>query len=191
MRHGIAMKWCTVVQRTGFCVVAALLLGASSLTAQETPRRSGFWISGGLGGGFAPYDMYAEAESASLARYIRLGGTPNELVALGFELIYWGLDDYSRSNSTFTVMVYPEARDFFVKAGVGLGVVQFPGAEDQTGYALTIGTGWDLALPADLYLTPNLDLVLTAVGTGTVESELESVKGLSSLLLVTIGITWH
>jgi len=88
-------------------------------------------------------------------------------------------------------MVYPEARDFFVKGGVGFGLVQFPRAEDQAGYGMTLGTGWDLRLPANLYLTPNVDLMLTVVGTGSVESELGSVKPLSSLLLVTVGLTWH
>ncbi len=181
----------TVLRRTSVSVVAAVVLTAGCLTAQEGPRRSGFWISGGLGGGVAPYDMYDDAESASLAFYIRLGGTPSESVALGFESIMWGLQDYGRSNSTFTVMVYPGKREFFVKGGMGLGFVDFQRAEDQTGYGMTLGAGWDMRLPASLYVTPNLDLMLTVVGTGSVEPVLGSVKGLSSLLLVTVGITWH
>jgi len=180
-----------VTMRTGLFVVAAVLYAASPLTAQEDPQRSGFWISGGLGGGVAPYDMYGDADRASLAFYLRLGGMPNKSVALGFESIEWGFEDYGRSNSTFTVMVYPGGRDFFVKGGVGLGVVQFPRATDQTGYGMTLGAGWELRLPANLYLTPNLDLMLTVVGTGSVEPELGPVKAVSSLLLVTVGITWH
>jgi hypothetical protein len=191
MQHDKVMTSSTALQRTGVCVVAALLLVASSLTAQEQPRRSGFWISGGFGGGVAPYEMYDDAQSGSFALYIRLGGTPSESVALGFESLNWGLEDYGRQNNTFTVMVYPGVRDFFVKGGVGFGVVQFPRAEDQAGYGMTLGAGWDLRLPANLYLTPNLDLMLTVVGTGSVEAELGSVRTLSSLLLVTVGITWH
>ena len=169
----------------------ALLLGAACLSAQDPPARSGFWVSAGLGGGVAPYDMYDAAESVSLAFYLRLGGTPSQAVGLGFESIIWGLQDYSRSNSTFTVMVYPGKRDFFAKVGVGVGIVDLPGAEDQGGYAMTLGTGWDVRLPANLYVTPNLDLMLTVVGTSSVQPTLGPVKGVSSLLLVTIGITWH
>lgn len=177
-------------------VVAALLLCASSASAQEgrdgaeSPAHAGFWLSGGIGAGTTDSDS---DEDSGPAGYIRMGGTPSDRVLLGGELIGMtreiGGVDVSQGNATFSVLFYPSAPGgFFVKAGAGVASAtvssEVPGGtltSDESGFGFTLGGGYDIRLGSNLYLTPNLDLLFQSF------DEFAD----SNLFLLTVGLGFH
>lgn len=168
-----------------------LLLGtADPGVAQERDfpdvreHRSGFWLSGGLGGGL---DEDGEGGGAG---YLRLGGTPDARVAVGFDVVSYTRDaggaTLTLGNATGAVYFYPEVdRGLFLKAGLGLAVSELEDEQgdvtvtlEDEGLGATLGAGWDVQLGGgNLYLTPNLDLMLREIDTGP-----------ASVFLLTVGI---
>lgn len=174
-------------------VAAALLAGGAAPAAAQSdeapPPRSGFWLAGGLGGGF---DEEGEAGGAG---YLRLGGTPNRHWLLGFEGIGFTRDagddaTVSHGNATFVALHYPSVTSgWFLKGGVGFATAEIeqdvdPGTLtiDDEGVGLTLGTGLDLQIGGNLFLTPGFDVLLQSF------DGLESVE---SAYLLTLGIGFH
>lgn len=183
------------VPTAALLAVLLALAAADPATAQEAddgelPPRSGFWLAGGLGGGL---DEDGEAGGAA---FIRLGGTPDRHWLIGFEGIGYARDvdgvdaTISRSNSTFVALYYPGVRSgWFLKGGVGfahteverdLGGGTLTVSDD--GLGLTLGTGLDLRIGGNLFLTPGLDVLLQ---TG------DDFEGAQPLYLLTLGIGFH
>lgn len=156
-------------------MVAFLLVGSSTGLAQHrrparTAPHSGFWLNGGLGAGVT--DEEAPGDDVGPAFYLRMGGTPSDKVSLGGEVIGFtrkiGDTDVSLGNATFSVLYYPSSPGgFFAKAGAGFASVVVStdvgsgtfSADDQ-GFGLTFGAGWDLRLGRNLFLTPNVDVLV-------------------------------
>lgn len=161
---------------------AALLLApAGPVAAQEEgdpgirEHRGGFWLSGGIGGGLN------EDADLGVAGYFRLGGTLGEHWALGFDGVAYGRDaevtttptvpadgTITHSNGTAALYFFPSSESgLFVKGGVGVAVaraeVDIEGvtvSDEDTGFGLTVGAGWDVQLgDGNLYLTPNADVM--------------------------------
>lgn len=181
---------------------AVLLLAAAGPAAAqdgESPglrqHRGGFWLSGGLGVGL---DEEGEAGGAG---YLRLGGTLGDHWALGFEALGLSRDagdevtvtpeqpvdaTVTRGNATGTVYFFPSVESgFFVKGGLGIATIEaevdvedVTVSTDDESLGATLGAGWDLQLgDGNLYLTPNLDLVLQGLDTSA-----------DALFLATVGI---
>lgn len=136
------------------------------------------------------------------AAYLRLGGTPSQRVLLGGEGVGWGSaqgdEVVSRSNGMFIVMFFPsENGGFFIKGGVGgAGVSRVVTAgftttvQAEGGLGTTAGLGFDARLGRNLYLTPNADWVFQ-VFNGDNLGFLGDVPSTNSLLIFTLGLTWH
>ena len=168
-----------------------LLFGVSSIAAaQDTAAHSGFWLSGGLGAGTTDSDT---DEDTGPAGYLRMGGTTSERVLLGGEAVGMSRDvggaTISQGNATFSAFYYPSSPGgFFAKAGVGFASATVsedigPGTftTDESGFGLTFGAGYDVKIGGNLYLTPNLDVL--------VQSFDEFAD--SNLFLLTLGIGFH
>lgn len=180
-----------MIKRTIAFAATLLLMSSSGLAAQETAPHSGFWLSGGLGGGITDGD--SAGDDGGPAAYLRLGGTTSDRVLLGGEIIGLSRDvgdaTVSQGNSTFSVLYYPASPGgFFAKAGVGfasavvstdVGGGTF--TSDESGLGLTFGAGYDVRIGGNLYLTPNLDIL--------VQSFDEFAD--SNLFLFTLGIGFH
>ncbi len=176
---------------TGACV----LLSASDLAAQR--RHQGFWIGFGLGGGANTSEGLDDSRRGGGAAYLRLGGTVSQQVLLGGEVIGWGRSDdgatVSRGNATFSVLVYPSrSGGFFLKGGVGGANVTVETEErggrltrEESGFGGTVGAGFDIRLGRNIYLTPNIDWLFQAFDAG------QNLASTNTLLLFTLGLTWH
>jgi hypothetical protein len=171
--------------RRSIGAAAALLLLGGTAAAQETPRdtprglvevhdseRHGFWGALGLGAGGEAFDLRdGLGYSADLYRptvSLRLGGTPNQYLRLGGEVLGWIDDQGDRTESLTSVLFvgqfYPApAAGLYLKGGLGLGrnEVDFDrgfGVGD-TGFAGLLGAGWELRVGKRWYLNPAVDLV--------------------------------
>lgn len=175
------------------CVLA---LGAAPVQGQDPHPHKGFWISFGLGGGVNVSDGLDGERLAGGAAYVRLGGTPHPQWLLGGEAIGWGRsvdgEQLARGNATFSVQFYPSRNTgFFVKGGVGGSSISVSTTSGSTttitseyGFGTTLGVGFDIRLARNFYLTPNLDWILQVF-------DAENLPGTNSIILLTIGATWH
>lgn len=183
------------MQRLLLVATALVLLGAGTTEAwaqkerrgiREVHRHSGFWISGGLGGGWGDASDAFQNRSRGGAAYLRLGGTPHPRALVGVEIIGWSQgfgdrgNDPSRGNVTLTTLLYPSlAGGWFVKGGFG-GTGFDDGFVEREGLGLTLGTGFDFRIGGNFYLTPNVDYLVQFFEDST-----------NGVLLFTLGATIH
>ena len=166
--------------------MSLLLLGcvffAVPASGQNEGTHKGFWLSFGGGGGW----MEGERSASS---YFRMGGTPNSKVHFGGQVLHWWQnDDIQHSNVSAIFSVYPFFRrsrrsgklsELFLKTGFGIAVAHNHW-QDQTGIGLDLGTGIDLRLGGNFFVTPNLDFLLDFFNESTDTS-----------FLFTLGLSWH
>ncbi|PYO95988.1 MAG: hypothetical protein DMD62_00135 [Gemmatimonadetes bacterium] len=190
-----------VVLMTGmtFALVAGTVAAQAPADIHE---HRGFWIGFGLGGGVNLSEGLDGERLGGGAGYLRLGGTVSQRVLLGFDGIFWGRDEngnsIARGNSSFAMLFYPSGRGGgFLKGGLGwsnIARVTTSGNSTTTttksGFGLTLGTGWDVRLGHNLYLTPNLDFLFQAFSS-EVDPVLGEIPGTNTILLFTLGLTWH
>jgi len=138
--------------------------------------RRGFWLAGGFGYGkesfrFGNDPFFDNAEKPVFA--FRIGGTPNEHLQLGAEVLTMvnptTTSDGFNVTETLTSMnlvgqFYPApAAGFFIKGGAGIGVsassLEFSNTLTETGFAVQYGVGYDIKLSRSLALTPTLEMV--------------------------------
>jgi hypothetical protein len=160
---------------------ALLLVASGSATAQEAPRglslvregnRAGLWGGFSLGAGGEAFDLrdgagYTEELYRPTVSF-RLGGTVNQNLRLGGEVLAW-INEHHRSVESLTSVLfvgqlYPSAASgLYLKAGVGLGrnAVDFDGGGGvgDTGFAGLVGAGWELRMGRRWYLNPSVDVV--------------------------------
>jgi Outer membrane protein beta-barrel domain len=161
--------------------IALLLTALSGANAQDAPRgltlvreggRAGFWGGLSLGAGGEAFDLRdGRGYSGELYRptiSLRLGGTVNQHVRLGGEVLAW-IDEHDHSTESlssflFVGQLYPmAATGLYLKGGLGLGrnAVDFDGGGGvgDTGFAGLLGAGWELRMGRRWYLNPAVDLV--------------------------------
>ena len=176
---------------------ALVLLSAAPAQAQRVATHEGYWISFGFGGGTAFGDDAWDGDSKfGGAGFLRMGGSVSQQLLLGGEIIGWGADQdgvsIGRGALMFTAMYYPSPKGgFYLKGGAGFSgrtvewEVPIEGytatiREEEGGIGLGAGLGMDIQLARNFFLTPALDFVYTGTeGDG------------ASLLLFTVGATWH
>jgi hypothetical protein len=161
--------------------VVLLFLALGSASAQDVPRglsvvregnRAGFWGGFSIGAGGEAFDLRDGAGySEELYRptvSLRLGGTVNQSLRLGGEVLAW-IDERSRSVESLTSVLfvgqfYPAATTgLYLKGGLGLGrnAVEFDegGGVGDTGFAGLLGAGWEIRMGRRWFLTPSVDVV--------------------------------
>jgi hypothetical protein len=162
-------------------LVALLLIASGGASAQDTPRglsvvheggRAGFWGGFSIGAGGEAFDLRDGAGySEELYRptvSLRLGGTVNQSLRLGGEVLAW-IDEHDQSVESLTSVLfvgqlYPVASTgLYLKGGLGLGrnAVDFDygGGVGDTGFAGLLGAGWEVRMGRRWYLTPSVDVV--------------------------------
>jgi hypothetical protein len=170
----------TICRGLTLAAMIALVSAGDSL-AQATPRglvevprdgRAGFWGGFGVGAGGESFDLLdGVGYSSELYKptvSLRLGGTLNQHLRLGGEILAW-IDDQgdqtaSLSSFLFIAQAYPaSATGFYLKGGLGVGrnAVDFRNGFDigDTGFAGLIGAGWEVRVGRRFYLNPAVDLV--------------------------------
>jgi hypothetical protein len=163
--------------------VGLLFIALGSAPAQDAPRglsvvregdRAGFWGGFSLGAGGEAFDLRdGTGYSEELYRptvSLRLGGTVNQSLRLGGEVLAWINDNdqnYTVETLTsvlFVGQLYPLATTgLYLKGGLGLGrnAVDFDygGGVGDTGFAGLLGAGWEVRMGRRWYLTPSVDVV--------------------------------
>jgi hypothetical protein len=167
--------------RSILVAVASLLPPSAPLLAQDAPRglsvvreggRGGFWGGFSLGAGGEAFDLRdGLGYSQELYRptvSLRLGGTVNQNVRLGGEVLAWinerDHEVESLSSFLFVGQVYPiTSTGLYLKGGLGLGrnAVEFDegGNIGDTGFAGLLGAGWEIRMGRRWYLNPSFDVV--------------------------------
>lgn len=161
--------------------VVFLFIAFASASAQDAPRglsvvreggRAGFWGGFSIGAGGESFDLRDGAGySEELYRptvSLRLGGTVNQNLRLGGEVLAW-INEQNRTTESLTSVLfigqlYPLATSgLYLKGGLGLGrnAVDFDegGGVGDTGFAGLLGAGWELRLGRRWYLNPSVDVV--------------------------------
>ena len=160
----------------------ALLLPATGVAmAQDAPRglslvrggdRGGFWGGLSLGAGGEAFDLRdGQGYSEELYRptvSLRLGGTVDQSLRLGGEVLAW-INERDRAVESLTSVLfigqlYPiRSTGLYLKGGVGLGrnAVEFDegGNIGDTGFAGLLGAGWEVRVGRRWYLNPTFDVV--------------------------------
>ena len=164
------------------------LPGQSS--AQARPQvREGFFIGFGLGwGSLGCSDCNGEREGG-LSGYLKLGGTVNDQLLLGFETNGWTKEEdgvtLSQGNLSATGYFYPQPdKGFFVKGGLGLSTLDLKlsglGSGSETGFGLIGGLGWDARVGSNFSLTPYANFVYGSFDNGS-----------TNVIQAGLGLTWH
>jgi len=157
-------------------------LSASPACCQRDETHRGFWMSFGAGGGWM-------GSERSATTYFRMGGTPTGQVLFGGQVLHWWQDDDIQHTSvTATFSLYPlyrnsrrqsRFREFFLKGGFGIATAHCHGY-DTTGLGINLGTGIDLRMGRNFFVTPNLDYLVDFFRESTHTS-----------LLFSLGLSWH
>lgn len=189
------------ISRVSVMSIIALTL-ATGVSAAQAHEHRGFWIGFGLGGGVNLNDGLDGERLSGGTGYLRLGGTPSQRVLLGFEGNFWGRDQdgatIARGNGTFVTMFYPSTQGGgFLKGGIGWASISRAttvGNSTTTtaegGFGLTAGAGWDVKIGRNIYLTPNADVLFQWFDAKN-DPVLGPIPGNNTILMVTMGLTWH
>ncbi len=169
-------------QRATITLAIYLALCLAPTNAQQVNTHRGFWLSFGAGGGWM-------GDERSATTYFRMGGTPNEWVHFGGQVLHWWQHEDAEHTSVSAVFsVYPllGARgglglfnEFFLKTGFGISAADCY-EHDVSGLGLNFGTGIDLQIGGNFFVTPNIDYLVDFYSQSTYTS-----------LLFSLGLSWH
>lgn len=180
------------MRRLPVAVAAAALMlsaGVQNVAAQSRPQtREGFFIGFGLGWGSMGCKDCGSRESG-FSGYLKLGGTVNQQLLLGFESNGWVKEQsgvtLSQSNASAVAYFYPEAESgFFLKGGIGLSTLKLAvsglGSGSQSGFGMVTGLGYDARVGANFSLTPYANFVYGSFDGGS-----------TNVFQAGLGLTWH
>ena len=141
-------------------------------------RRSGFWLSAGVGAGAESFDArdglgWSDGKGGGVG-YVKLGGTVTRSLLLGVEAQAWASSYYTNPNYDRALgslqgiaQFYPAPEGgFWLKGGLGwaldnLRTYSSSGIiydRDLHGTAWSLGLGYDVPVSRSLSITPSLDL---------------------------------
>jgi hypothetical protein len=191
-----------------------ITLASSALAQRATPssHREGFWLGFGVGGGVNLTSTLDDGSSAGFAGLFRAGGTLSPHWLLGGESSGWSADVGDdawawRSNLSAIAIFYPSAsRGLFLKAGPSVSfitqssgtTVRVDGVDvtstvsaSEMGFGATLGAGYDIRLGRKLSLVPEVTYLLQAFDERSTNTPLGDIPGTNSILLFTLGLTFH
>jgi hypothetical protein len=165
---------------------------------EVSSERGGFWLGGGFGVGIERLNLDADGRgySDALSRptlSLRLGGTVSPALRLGGEFFVWINESGAATETISSVLLvaqyYPLGHSgLFLKGGAGIGrsaVVEVGGfGTGDTGFAGSVGAGYEVRLSRQLFLTPTVDFMQHRYG-GRVESYDERILNLG------LGVTYQ
>ena len=151
------------MQRTLRILALAVLLPTAAM-AQHPQAREGFGISFGFGAGSAGFCDGCDALGGTdLSSYLRLGGYVTPSLFLAGESNGWlGNGDTFTSSSIGALMAvaqwYPMVdQGLYVKAGLGFSYATIATDPSTSGFAGSIGAGYDWRIGRNFALTPYIN----------------------------------
>lgn len=192
------------MQRILSILALAVLLPTAAM-AQHPQTRQGFGISVGIGAGSANLtcDGCSQSGGTEPSGYLRLGGYVSPALFVAFETDGWAVVNIVENNALIGAYMgvaqwYPMAsQGWYVKGGVGYAYADalgdiFAAADLHTsGFAVSIGAGYDWRVARNFALTPYVNY-LAQLG-GTYSDSNGSDTGLDanvSIFQFGLGFTW-
>jgi len=192
-------------QVMGSLVAFSVFFVAPHAWAGHPQERQGFWI--GLGGGYGSADVSCDgcdgdSREGSFTGFIKLGGTLNEHVLLGFEGNGWIKEEdgttVTLGSGAFTVTFYPQAASgFFLKAGAGFSYIDtsfdlgtLDASISKTGWGVLAGAGYDIRVGRNFSLTPCVNWFYGKPGDLTFEGETLG-NWSQNVVSFELGLTFH
>jgi len=195
-------------------LISSLMLSLPAQAQDSTTpsHRQGFWLGFGIGGGSNLTSTLDDGSTAGFAGLFRAGGTLSPKWLLGGESTGWSADvgDDSwawRSNLSAIAIFYPSAsKGLFLKAGPSFAMisesrgttVSVDGVDvrssvsaSETGFGATLGAGYDIRIGRKLSLVPEVTYLLQAFDERSTSTLLGDIPGTNSILLFTLGLTFH
>jgi hypothetical protein len=136
-----------------------LFLFGIPLLAQDLPRREGFFIGFGFGGGGG--EVSGNTDASGGTGWLTLGGTVSQKVRLAGDFTGFSEGEDGSlvvGTSTVAVLFYPTVRsNFFLKGGVGLASASYTGPGPDAyggGFGSLVGAGYDIRLGKNFSITP-------------------------------------
>jgi len=120
---------------------------------------------------------------------LKLGGTVNQQLLLGFESSGWVKEEsgvtLSQGNGSAVAYFYPSAEGgFFIKGGLGLATLRLDiagwGGNTETGFGLVGGLGYDARVGNNFSLSPYANFAFGSFDGGS-----------TNVIQAGLGLTWH
>lgn len=175
---------------TAILCLGLMVIGTQDAAGQDRPQvREGFFIGFGLGWGSLSCDNCGGERESGLSGFLKLGGTINEKLLLGFESNGWTKEEegvrLSHSNGSAVAYFYPQPESgFFLKGGIGISNLDLGidglGSASETGLGLVAGLGYDARVGAMLSLSPYANYLYGSFDGGS-----------TNVIQAGIGLTWH
>lgn len=179
-------------------LTAIAAVTASPASAQHAHVREGFWIGFGLGYGSLGFVCdncndhldgalgdYLKLGRGGLSVYLKLGGSVNQRVLLGFDTNGWSKalegERLLAGNTSFVAYYYvQETGGLFLRGGIGLASLDLSD-RGEYGLGLVLGVGLDVRIRGNMSVTPVLNYNWGEPGDGLVQHEVQ----------IAVGLTWH
>jgi len=171
-------------------ILLIITLAASDTHAQRPNAREGFWISFGMGAGWAKLggDIDIERERG-LSGYVRMGGTVSPKLLMGAESNGWVKTERWGNRSLgflgAVMMFYPSSTgSFYLKGGFGLVSVNYRGV--GSGLGASVGLGNEFRLGRNI----SLNVFLNAIHGFGIDTNLGNHLK-PNWVQIGLGVTWH
>jgi len=180
-------------------ILALSLLLPTLAAAQHPQTRSGFGISFGFGGGSASFcDGCDDIASTQVSGYLRLGGYLTPSLFLAGETNGWFNGDIYNPDETSlgavmgVVQWYPMVdQGLYLKAGIGYSYATIFTDLSTSGFAGSIGAGYDFRVARNFALTPYVNYLNQFGGSYTYSGGGGSVADAKvHLFQFGLGFTW-
>lgn len=144
-------------------VLLAIVTSASTLNAQNSHTRQGFWLNLGLGAGSLGCSDCGDERETGASGGLALGATLSRQWLLGAFTNGWtkSQDGFTITAGTLVVgaRFYPSIDGgFFLLGGLGIGRLDIEidgfGSAGETGSGAILGLGWDIRVAPNVSLTP-------------------------------------
>jgi hypothetical protein len=206
-----------VPSRYAAAALALVTCGPAAAAAQRPQTRAGFWISAGVGAGFADFgcktvptqptvpspsrgcSFSSEMTGLGPTVRVRLGGVFSPRVIFGLQGAIWTKSDAGiRSRAAIfgtCLYLYPrEGSGFFIGGTTGHTVYSADDGTDKmasNGFGFLAGVGYDVRIGPNVSLTPALNVSLGGLGNWTVNNTKGGSTFRQSLIEIGVGLTYH
>jgi hypothetical protein len=179
------------------------LVNAPPVAAQRAATKwQGFWFGAGFGYGTAHLDCAGctADDRSGVTAFIKIGGTPNPRLRLGFELNVWTQHEPTLTqrigNLSGTLSYHPKPPvPFFFKVGAGVGFSRFKsetgGPSRALGLGGTLGIGADARIGRHVSLTPVANLYMGMDGDQTSSGVILGESVTHRIVELGLGVTLH
>lgn len=190
------------MRHIAFALVLVLALTPRSASAQRVDERRGFWLAGAISGSSVGIDCQIDdcpnERKTGISGFVQLGGTLSRRTLVGVEVNGWRNSESGARREYIAVMgigyLYPSADyPFFLKFGIGAGRYGAEVTSDvsSTGFAVQIGTGYDIAIGRRVWIAPVIQYISAPDQNAKLDRFPVSSDFSLNLIQAGVKVSWH